>query len=103
MSNMKPEQYFITNRANYYFTVDGKIELDTILIAEMGCSVHPTLDNMYNHVQEALGLERDEVEACEVVLILNDGVIKQSQHAHFAEVELNDGCTIENYIAEYVN
>lgn len=100
--NEKP-QYFISNKDDYFFQVERDVAIDLEQLKQSGCIFHASLNDMYDHVQKQLKLMRDEVEGLEIVIIKSDGVLKESQHAYFSEIELGQDQTINHYIIGYIN
>ena len=98
----KPK-FFISNRDAYYFTVNQDVPVDKEKLIKLGCVFHESLDHMYSYVMETLHLDRDEVDGSEILIINQDGLLNESQHARFYELELKSGESINDYIAKYIN
>lgn len=96
-------QFFISNADHYYFVVDQDLPVNKDELIALGCTFHETLEDLYIHVCKNLRLEREEVAGGEIVLINSDGTMKESQHAYFSEIDLEEGESLNHYIAKYIN
>lgn len=97
------KQFFISNAHSYYFAVDKDVPVTKEVLIALGCVFHESLELMYKHVMEVLHLDISEVHGSEILIVNQDGILKVSQHAHFYEIKLGSGESINHYIAEYIN
>ena len=62
--------YYVVNYQGYYFHLDESVVdfIDEHCLRHEGCELFDSIDDMFEHLKDKLGLERDELEGNEITI-----------------------------------
>ena len=91
---------FLTNPLNYFFVIDCAISIPACI--ELDCRQHDNEEQMIHFVAEQLELDPVELYGSEFNLRkLDDRYEMSDLRSLYGPVELNEGQSIEHWIANY--
>lgn len=91
---------YVTSPNHYYFVIDTSVDVDTAALTEKGCLIHSSQEVMYDHVAEALNLDKeDEVRGHDLLLrkLNNERICVDDRGAY----ETVNAPSIEDFIVHY--
>ena len=75
---------YVLNENGVFFTVANNVHVVKDVLIEGGCTLHNSINELYDAVIEKNGIDRDEIDGAELQIILKDGLIVAGAHQHSA-------------------
>ena len=90
---------YVLNENGVFFTVANNVHVVKDVLIEGGCTLHNSINELYDAVIEKNGIDRDEIDGAELQIILKDG----NEICYDPTVDLNISIdrAVEYFITEY--